>query len=66
MYPFRIIVPPNKSRTYYLLTKAERDSWLNVIKNAVGYACISDFYEIKEDLGRGKFGQVKLAIHLKT
>ena len=66
VYPFRIIVPPNKSRTYYLLSKAERDSWLKVIKNAVGYACIEDFYEIKEDLGRGKFGLVKLAIHLKT
>ncbi|CDW90010.1 myosin light chain kinase [Stylonychia lemnae] len=66
IYPFRIIFPPNKSRTYYLLVKSERDSWLKVIKAAIGYAVIEDFYEIKQDLGRGKFGQVKLAIHKKT
>lgn len=66
VFPFRIISRPNKSRTYYLLSSEERDSWLKVIKSAIGYACIEDFYEIKEDLGRGKFGQVKLAIHKKT
>eukprot|EP00347_Sterkiella_histriomuscorum_P019499 403341396 len=66
IYPFRIIFPPNLSRTYYLLNKSERDSWVKVIKTAVGYATIEDFYEIREDLGRGKFGQVKLAIHKKT
>lgn len=56
IYPFRIILPPNKSRTYYLLNKSERDTWLKVIKAAIGYASIQDFYEIKEDLGKGKFG----------
>lgn len=49
-----------------MLVKSERDSWVKVIKAAIGYASIEDFYEIKEDLGRGKFGQVKLAIHKKT
>ena len=66
VYPFKIIFPPNKSRSYYLLQQQERDSWLRVIKAAIGYASIADFYDIKEDLGRGKFGIVKLGIHKKT
>ena len=66
IYPFRLIFPPNKSRTYYLLSKDERDAWIRVIKKAIGYTNIEDFYEIKEDLGRGKFGEVKLGVHKKT
>jgi serine/threonine protein kinase len=27
---------------------------------------VEDFYEILNDLGKGKFGQVKLATHIKT
>lgn len=66
IYPFKLIFPPNKSRTYYLLKKDERDQWVKVIKNAIGYSNIEDYYEIKEDLGQGKFGLVKCAIHKKT
>ncbi len=56
LYPFRLIFPPNKGRTYYLITKEERDNWVKVIKSAIGYANIEDFYEIQGDLGKGKFG----------
>lgn len=37
-----------------------------MVKCAIGYSSIEDYYEIKTDLGKGKFGQVKLAIHKKT
>ncbi len=40
--------------------------WLQHIKAAVGYSSIEDFYDIQGDLGKGKFGQVKLAVHKKT
>ena len=56
VYPFKLIFPPNKGRTYYLLSKEERDSWVKVIKNAIGHSNLEDFYEIKQDLGKGKFG----------
>lgn len=56
LYPFKLIFPPNKGRSYYLLSKDERDNWVRVIKNAIGYSSIEDFYEIKGDLGKGKFG----------
>lgn len=66
LYPFKLIFPPNQGRTYYLLSKDERDSWVKVIRTAIGYSNIEDFYEIKGDLGKGKFGLVKHAIHKKT
>ena len=32
LYPFKLIFPPNKGRTYYLVSKEERDNWVKVIK----------------------------------
>lgn len=65
-YSFRLIFPPNKTRVFYLITQSQRDKWVAVIKEAIGYACMEDFYEIKGLLGKGKFGQVRQAIHKKT
>ncbi len=39
---------------------------MEAIKQAIGYASLEDFYEIRRNLGKGKFGQVKLALHKKT
>ena len=66
VYPFKLIFPPNKGRTYFLLSKQERDDWVYVIKKSIGYSNIEDYYEIRGDLGKGKFGLVKLATHKKT
>jgi len=37
-----------------------------VIKEAIGYKDIGEFYDVGEDIGKGKFGQVKKALHKKT
>ena len=66
LHPFKIIFPPNKVRTYYLLSQEDKEKWLNAIKQVIGYSNLFDFYEIKETLGKGKFGLVKAAIHRKT
>lgn len=56
LYPFKLFFPGNKGRSYYLIVKEERDNWIKAIKNAIGYANMDDFYEIKKDIGKGKFG----------
>lgn len=66
LYPFKLIFPNNKARTYYLLNQQERNQWVKVIKDAIGYKDINEFYDVGEDIGKGKFGQVKKAIHKKT
>ena len=66
LHPFKLIFPPNKARTYYLLSKEDKEMWVNAIKKVIGYSSLFDFYDIKETLGKGKFGLVKSAIHKKT
>jgi len=46
LYPFRLIFPPNKSRQYFLISKEDRDRWVNAIKDSIGYSTVEDFYEI--------------------
>jgi serine/threonine protein kinase len=49
-----------------LQTQEEKDKWVKAIKKVIGYSNLFDFYEIKETLGKGKFGLVKQAIHKNT
>jgi serine/threonine protein kinase len=65
MYPFMLIFP-NKRRIYYLETKESRDQWVAKIKQAIGYANLHDYYDLKESLGKGKYGLVKRGIHIKS
>ena len=66
IYPFKIIFPVNKIRVFYCRNRDERSKWLQYLKTAIGYSSIEEYYEISKDLGKGKFGQVKLAVHKKT
>ena len=66
LYPFKLNFPGGKSRVYYLETKEEQQKWITAIREVVGYANLFDFYEMKQALGKGKFGLVKEGIHKKT
>jgi hypothetical protein len=39
---------------------------MEAVKKAIGYANLTDFYDIKENLGKGKFGIVKAGLHKKN
>lgn len=39
---------------------------MDAIKKVIGYANLYDYYDIKENLGQGKYGVVKRAIHKKS
>jgi len=66
LYPFSLIFPGNKPRTYYLLNKEEKKKWMDVFKKVIGYSNLFDYYEVQETLGKGKFALVKAAKHKKT
>ena len=66
VYLFTLIFPHNVERTYYHRTKEAKERWMSVIKQAIGYSNIDDFYDIKETIGKGKSGVVKTAYHKKT
>ena len=46
LYPFSLIFPGNKPRTYYLLSQDDRNKWMDAIKKVIGYASLLDFYEM--------------------
>jgi Ca2+-binding EF-hand superfamily protein len=65
LYGFSIIFS-NKTRSYYTSSKKSLETWMSALRQSIGYQHFSDFYEMKGDLGEGKFGLVKLGIHKKT
>ena len=66
-YTFEIFCK-NKTRTRKYYTKSHKicKEFVENIKKAIGYAKFSDLYEMKEVIGKGKFGVVNLGIHKKT
>lgn len=57
---------PKKVRLYYADSEGEMKRWVASIKKATGYSDLMDIYEVKEKLGNGKFGLVKLGVHKET
>ena len=66
-YTFEIFCK-NKTRTRKYYTKSHKicKEFVENIKKAIGYVKFSDLYEMKEVIGKGKFGVVNLGIHKKT
>ena len=62
LYCFSVVYP-KKSRYYYVENEEEYNTWMRLIRKATGYANLTDIYEVKDKLGNGKFGLVRLGIH---
>jgi hypothetical protein len=60
------IIYPKKTRVYYCDNEKEYGTWIVSVRKAIGYSNLSDLYEIKQKLGNGKFGLVKLGIHKES
>ena len=65
LYCFKIIFP-SKERKYYLQNESEYLKWVESIRKVVHYSNLRDLYEIKGNLGKGKFGLVKLGEHKES
>jgi hypothetical protein len=60
------VVYPKKTRHYYVDNPNDFRGWVSAIKRATGFTDLNDLYEVKEKLGNGKFGLVRLGIHKIT
>ena len=60
------VVYPKKSRIYYVDNDEDNQKWIKNIRKVTGYQNLTDIYDIKEKLGNGKFGLVRLGIHKQT
>ena len=56
----------SKTRKYYTPDFEISKQFVQKIKEAIGYMKFTDYYELKEVIGKGKFGVVNLGIHKKT
>jgi len=56
----------SKTRKYYTPDFEISKQFVKKIKEAIGYMKFADYYELKEVIGKGKFGVVNLGIHKKT
>ena len=64
-YSFSIIYPL-QTRNYYSEDKNEIDNWLKHLKKAIDITPLNENFDLKENLGRGQFGLVKIGIHKLT
>jgi hypothetical protein len=56
----------SKSRNYYCFKQEDADIWLEILKDSIGYKSFFDYYEMRDEIGEGKFGLVKLGVHKKS
>ena len=56
----------SKVRHYFSLDYEIIKEFVQKIKKSIGYVKFSDLYEMKQVIGKGKFGVVNLGIHKKT
>lgn len=60
------LIFPNKTRIYLSDKEEEYKVWISSIKKSTGYMNLNDTYSVKEKLGNGKFGIVRLGINKET
>ena len=56
----------NKVLLFFVKDKSNYDEWIKHLKKEIGYQNFFEFYSMKENIGIGKFGHVKLGIHNST
>ena len=64
-YPFKLFLK-KKARVYYCPSEEEALMWVNHIRAVTKFRDIYKFYDFADDLGSGKFGQVKLSFQKQT
>ena len=63
LYPFSLYLL-QKHRTFYATNMTEKIVWVQALKYALGYSNFNDYYQFTKVIGKGKFGLVRLAIHI--
>lgn len=60
------LIYPNKKRVYYIQSAEEKQKWVEAISRVIFAKQITNFYEFGAIMGKGKYGVVRKAKHLKT
>jgi hypothetical protein len=64
-YSFSVVYP-KKVRVYYCDNLNEFKEWIKRIQKVTGYFDLNDIYDVRDSIGNGKFGVVKLGFHKQS
>ena len=62
LYCFSIIYP-EKERKYYTEDKKEYHKWIKYLRKAVDYEDLYKLYEMKDIIGQGRYGTIRVGYH---
>ena len=62
LYYFSIIYP-EKERKYYTEDKTDYQNWVKYLKKATHYEDLYKSYEMKDIIGKGRFGTIRVGYH---
>ena len=57
------VVYPKKERKYYTDSEKNYKMWLRTIRKAIGYEDLYEAYNVKDKIGSGRFGFVRVGLH---
>lgn len=57
------VVYPKKVRAYYTENEEEYKNWLSCIRKAIGYEDLYEIYDVKDKIGNGRFGLIRVGLH---
>ena len=57
------IIYPEKERKYYTEDKTDYQNWVKYLKKATDYEDLYKLYEMKDIIGKGRFGPVRVGYH---
>lgn len=57
------VVYPKKVRSYYTDNEDDYKAWLSCIRRAIGYEDLYEIYDVKDKIGSGRFGLIRVGIH---
>jgi len=66
MFSFTLIYHNISPKIYVCESEEEYNKWVDIIRTVTGYEDLKETYELREQLGEGKYGKVKLCIHKES
>jgi Ca2+-binding EF-hand superfamily protein len=60
------MISNHKTRFYYSDNQELYSNWLKMLRKVTGYYNLLEIYDVKEKLGNGKFGLVRMGVHKET
>ena len=66
LYPLKLVISEERARLFYFCSKKEQTEWYKFLCQASKFRCVYESYEFQKEIGKGEYGVVFKAKHLKN